>query len=292
MNNILTLKNNKSPHVEINHYPDGQANVKVDLQYFDAKTPINIECRIKNFSELEVLLCIVAALMKNDRVINSLEFVYLFGQRSDRAFEIGQPNYFKDILAPILTRLVKDNHIYESSILFPHGTLATRYLGADSEEDEIMIIPYLLQMPHPIIIFGDKSAAIKFHSYDLRGQGFYYFDKTRDSQGQLTISMDSAKAASFHRDIDHFSRDLPILIFDDMCDGGMTFIKEGQWLKDKYPNKKLHLFVAHGIFSNGFDELFKYYDKIITTNSYQDFPQNKDDPFHIDPEMLQVIKVI
>jgi ribose-phosphate pyrophosphokinase len=63
------------------------------------------------------------------------------------------------------------------------------------------------------------------------------------------------------------------VIVDDICDGGRTFIGLAKTLKSKGA-KKIYLYVTHGIFSNGFEELRKYIDHIYTTNS---FPQPKDD---------------
>jgi ribose-phosphate pyrophosphokinase len=88
------------------------------------------------------------------------------------------------------------------------------------------------------------------------------------------------------------------LIVDDICDGGGTFIGLAQTIHEGYydmcvceasgyphilypdghqgdcpiyrsrilPKKRLSLYVTHGIFSRGFEELFRYFDKIYTTN--------------------------
>lgn len=61
----------------------------------------------------------------------------------------------------------------------------------------------------------------------------------------------------------------PCLIVDDICDGGRTFIGVAEALKQKNAGD-LYLFVSHGIFSNGFDELGKVFKKIYTTNSVKD----------------------
>ena len=99
----LIYKHNQEHHFKIIKYPDGQQNVELDMEYFnDPKSPIDIICSVRNFSELELLLSLCAALRKNDFYIASIQFNYLFGMRSDRAFHIGQPNYFRDVLAPII----------------------------------------------------------------------------------------------------------------------------------------------------------------------------------------------
>jgi ribose-phosphate pyrophosphokinase len=62
---------------------------------------------------------------------------------------------------------------------------------------------------------------------------------------------------------------LPCFITDDICDGGASFIHAAKALKEKNAGD-LYLFVSHGIFSKGFDELKEYYTRIFTTNSFSD----------------------
>lgn len=48
-----------------------------------------------------------------------------------------------------------------------------------------------------------------------------------------------------------------VLVLDDICDGGRTFVELGKLLPCK-----ADLYVTHGIFSKGKTELYKYYDNI------------------------------
>lgn len=61
-----------------------------------------------------------------------------------------------------------------------------------------------------------------------------------------------------------------VLIIDDLCDAGGTFIGIADELDEKYPEENLskYLYVTHGIFSKGFDELNKRFKRIYTTSSY------------------------
>lgn len=55
-----------------------------------------------------------------------------------------------------------------------------------------------------------------------------------------------------------------VLVIDDLCDGGKTF----EILADSLPEQtEKHLFVTHGLFTNGTGQLLKRYDHIVTTNS-------------------------
>ncbi len=83
-------------------------------------------------------------------------------------------------------------------------------------------------------------------------------DKKRDtSTGKiisysLNSSVDIKNSAAF--------------IFDDICDGGATFITLGKILKEELNVDKVILYVSHGIFSKGFTELQKYIDEIYINN--------------------------
>lgn len=63
---------------------------------------------------------------------------------------------------------------------------------------------------------------------------------------------------------------LPMVLVDDICDGGGTFIGIAEKLQNYRKKNKLILYVTHGIFSKGFEELLKYFDEIVTTNSVLD----------------------
>ncbi len=60
---------------------------------------------------------------------------------------------------------------------------------------------------------------------------------------------------------------LPMVLFDDICDGGGTFIGIAEHLQQYRKNNKLILYVTHGLFTKGIVELSKFFDQIITTNS-------------------------
>lgn len=60
-----------------------------------------------------------------------------------------------------------------------------------------------------------------------------------------------------------------LLIVDDICDGGMTFIKLAESL-NKFNPVSINLYVTHGIFSKGYKVLFEAgIKRIFTTNSFE-----------------------
>lgn len=60
-----------------------------------------------------------------------------------------------------------------------------------------------------------------------------------------------------------------LLLIDDICDGGATFLSLAKILKNDYKlTTKPSLYVTHGIFSKGLDELYRYFNTIVCTDSF------------------------
>lgn len=64
-----------------------------------------------------------------------------------------------------------------------------------------------------------------------------------------------------------------LLLVDDICDGGETFVMIAQALSESRKNLKLELFVTHGLFSKGREVLEKAGFKLHTTNSLHRNPE-------------------
>ena len=91
-------------------------------------------------------------------------------------------------------------------------------------------------------------------------------EKVRDpSDGSIT----GLKINQYSRDVDSWN----ILVVDDICDGGRTFIEVAKALK-KAGAANLFLYVTHGIFSKGLEELYEYYNHIYCHHVLHD------DQFH------------
>lgn len=55
------------------------------------------------------------------------------------------------------------------------------------------------------------------------------------------------------------------LIMDDICDGGRTFVELAKALRP-LTTGKIYLYVTHGLFTKGYDELKQHFDRIYTAN--------------------------
>lgn len=70
--------------------------------------------------------------------------------------------------------------------------------------------------------------------------------------------------------IDGEIKDRNLIIIDDICDGGQTFINISKKLKEKGA-KEIYLFVSHGIFSKGLKVLEPHFNKVFCSNKFPSF---------------------
>ena len=74
-----------------------------------------------------------------------------------------------------------------------------------------------------------------------------------------------------------------LIIVDDICDGGTTFIKLAQRIDEKiYGRYRLDLYVTHGIFSRGLDVLRPYFNHVYCLHTFLENDQ-------IDTDFLTVL---
>jgi len=118
------------------------------------------------------------------------------------------------------------------------------------------------QLEPTFIVFPDKGAMERYGT-GLSQIHTIFCDKVRDqATGQIlgiTVNMNGNR--------DFINRDR-LLIVDDICDGGATFIGVAKALREKNEHVQINLFVTHGIFSRGKDHLLRNgIDNVYTTNS-------------------------
>ncbi len=153
----------------------------------------------------------------------------------------------------------------------PHSDVAPALLNnvhVRSQFDllkERAITDYLMQ--HTIAISPDAGSNKKVQKIaEYAKTDFIRADKIRDlSTGNIVDTIVYCDDLT----------DKAVTIYDDICDGGRTFIELAKKLKAKNASK-INLVVTHGIFSKGLDCLFDAgITKILTLNSFnKDIPAN------------------
>ena len=266
----------------IQKFPDGQQNVVIDnnwdIYHEDVwiPKPIKIKSRLNNWLDLELITCAVASLRELGIEEIHLYAPYIMGARSDRKFEAGGNNYLRDVLCPVINSL----NFKSVTCIDPHSDVLEACIKGFRKESNLELVKWALLNDYTkgifppannnfILVSPDAGASKKI--YKLAEQIGYNGDiitcsKDRDKDGKLT------KTVVPIDHIDELYKD--IIIIDDICDGGATFINIAKEIKMQYklfnPKPKIYLIVTHSIFSKGTDELLKYFDGIYTTNSYKE----------------------
>lgn len=187
-------------------------------------------------------------------------------------------------------RVTALNHGNESSLLHQliyDNHLSGRVIFLDVHSDRYQLGKFIHQLS-PIEFYnpfgvGDYYLVGSSKHYD---PGFHFI--VPDKGAQKKVSKLFAKVDLTYCDkkrdpitgklsgfvVPEIKTNKPLVLIDDICDGGGTFIGLAEHLQ-KYRSKiKLILYVTHGLFTKGTDELLKFFDEIVTTNSVYEKPSS------------------
>lgn len=279
---ILNLVNKESSDIkfELLSFPDGQQDIKLDVHSVRS-TDVEIKARLTSFKDLELIVCAVKAL--NNMGIPSqaigLTCNYLLGARSDRKFVEGGTSYLRDVVAPILNSL----GLYIIKVMDVHSDVAEAVIPNLFSVTNRKLVDFAIRDIYGLTVVSEEEKYQKAYNDSViispdagTMKKIYGLTKSLGFTGEVIC-------ASKHRDIQTgkiLSTEVPyknsyfnknLLIIDDICDGGRTFIEIAKKIRsDNKFDGKLYLIVTHGIFSNGTDELEKHFDYIYSTNSYKD----------------------
>lgn len=281
LNLNLTNKEKSEVKFEIYNFPDGQRQVKIHAPsralYPDGSTSITISGRMNNFQDLEIIICATKSLRLLGFKEIHLYCPYFLGSRSDRIFEVGTNNYLRDIICPIVNSL----HFESVTVMDPHSDVLEACLNNYKKIDNKALVTFALHdlmgdqslssyLESSFLLSPDAGALKKVHKiaqeigYD---KDILVCTKSRDAQGKLSN-------ISIPLNYEHVEKD--IIIIDDICDGGATFINIGKEIwqyriatgAESRTFGKVILIVTHGLFKNGYSEITRYIKNIYTTNSY------------------------
>jgi ribose-phosphate pyrophosphokinase len=251
---------------KISRFPDGQQTV--DLEYIELDHVL-IYTRLNSFKDLEILICATQAL-RNLNVENIEVYIpYFLGARSDRKFQVGGVNYLKQVICPIIN---SQNYISVTTV-DPHSDVLEACLNNYNKLDNYNLVKFALKeidntdgAQNRICLVSPDAGAYK-KIFDVakkfRIDNIITANKVRDLKtGNVTRTEIPT--------IDAHEENTKYVIIDDICDGGRTFVELAKAIKVNRPKAKIYLVVTHGIFSAGFDTLNEYFEKIYTSNSFQD----------------------
>jgi len=262
---IKISKGTQSLNLQTFLFPGGEIGVKLDtsnLRYLAEAGTQYITARLQSANDIIELAMVKDALARLDNRPISLVLPYVPYGRQDRVCVPGEAFSLK-----VFGNLINAMGFAEVITFDPHSDVTGAVIDRLRVCSQVDIIGRFDALTKRIATSGglfispDAGANKKIatlaayfgHSEFIRA------DKLRDlATGQIKETVVYAS--------DLGGRD--IIIVDDLCDGGRTFVELAKVLKTKNAGK-IVLYVTHGLFTKGTGPLYTGgIDEIYTTNSY------------------------
>ena len=240
-------------------FPGGE--VHVSLPDFDSEgaRAVRISALLKSSDDAIRLLMLTDALRRRiGQAPIHLVIPYVPYARQDRVCNPGEAHGAK-----VFCDLINRQGYASVSILDPHSDVVTALLDRVSVQDASGPLSRVLDRPEfeegVTFIAPDAGAQKRVYALARKlGVGrIVCADKVRD------IKTGDIKSVVLRDELPGG----PLLVVDDICDGGRTFIELANAIPDK---SQLYLYVSHGIFSKGVDVLAGHYAKIFTVFDWTD----------------------
>jgi ribose-phosphate pyrophosphokinase len=189
-----------------------------------------------------------------------LEMPYVPYARQDRVANCGEA-----LGAKVFCDLINSQGYSRVIIQDPHSDVVSALLDRVDIEDPVPalreVVGRIWQISHaqPALVAPDAGARKRVMKLAKEsGCSLVFADKTRDTH---TLEITGTAIQS----------ELPggpLLVVDDICDGGRTFIALAAAIRAQNYVHPLYLYVTHGIFSYGLDLLLEHFDRVYTRNNW------------------------
>ena len=252
----------------ISRFPDGE--VQISLGDFSHKEQIQVKCRITNAEDLFILMQVLDILDRHE-VSYVLSIYYLMGMRMDRVMDFNRPFTLKIVLNSL-----KNCNADNIKILEPHSDIYYDYrFGGKFTELYIENSPSNNVWNGFQIVLPDAGAKERY-DFQYVGTALTCSKVIDLTTGRiLEIKIDNPEAIS----------DKPLLILDDLCDGGDTFCGIAKAFNSLGISKeRLNIAVTHMVNPKGIKNLSENFNHVWFTNSYEDWENL--------PENVTMLKVI
>lgn len=251
-----------------NLFPDGQLQFVVLDDRVNLWDPVIITCSILNSVDLDIFLQMLGTF----RLIAKVNIRYLYGARSDKEKDVTTEQHVSVAGNMVLALIQQLRPTTSVTLLHPHNYASIKdNINVNLRKRIQFYLPNIIQLMsvQDAIVFPDKSARSRVEPLiDIlneeqpdNGVEFHTIWKERDNEGNII---------DFDFDASGLDKKKYILVLDDLCDGGATFLRAGEAIREVNEDAYLTLFVTHGLFTDKVKrtgELYKYYDRIVTTDS-------------------------
>jgi ribose-phosphate pyrophosphokinase len=245
-------------------FPGGEVQIKVPEEFGHPYT-FDVHASIRNSDDFMALVLTMSVVGRQLNSGVNLHLHYFPYARQDRASQVGEAESMKVFAHMINTLNFNSVHVWDI-----HNEEMLRYIDNVTHDNQFVFSSRLLYAAHEeyraydYVVAPDKGALPKIQKKlnninPAWRPKLIVGEKVRDpATGNIT-----GTAVDFEGSLEGKR----LLIIDDICDGGRTFVELAKVLR-KYNPKQIDLYVTHGIFSKGASVFFDLVDNIYTTNSF------------------------
>lgn len=240
---------------KIFHFPDGEPQIEILTDLCNVKDEITVRCRICSPEDLFILMQAMDVLNRHEVLVN-LYIYYLMGARMDRLMSHGRP-----ITKKIIDKIINGFDCNSIRIIEPHSYI---YFSDYEWNGESLSEEFASSHSEYQLVAPDHGAIERYDKLRFVGVG----NKVRD--------VETGKITEFQFIFDEIDEERPILVVDDLCDGGGTFVGLVTEMR-KHTQAPIDIFVTHMVNPKGLENLSKNFRRVFLTNSYKDWnnlPEN------------------
>ncbi len=246
----------KSINFESFVFNGGEPHIKI-LEDLSNENELTITTRIRNFNDMGLLLIAADAVKRMGIQKLNLTLPYFPAARQDRVMVPGESLSVK-VYADVINAI----NFEKITILDPHSQVTPALLNNVNVIPNHAFAKVCLKGETDYFLVAPDGGALKkvyALSQFLGGKTVVECSKKRDVK--------TGKLSGF-KVYENDLKGKTCVLVDDICDGGGTFLGLAKELKNKNCGR-LILIVTHGIFSRGFENLEKTFDKIYSTDSFK-----------------------
>lgn len=241
-------------------FSGGEIQVKIPLE----KATVNVKATLRSSDDILELIMVSEAINGYGMIINNLEIPYLPYARQDRRCDIGEAFSLK-----VMAKIINDIGAKKVIVWDVHSGISEALINNLENVSQSDLMGNCIELER---MLGDKE-------YSICSPDAGALKKIHEVQKIFSIPNDRLITALKERDVTtgqitntevYHSHPFvlgSVVIIDDICDGGRTFIELAKKLRNEgFSN--IILYVTHGIFSKGFDCFDGLIDHIYTTDSF------------------------
>ena len=220
------------------NFSGGEVQVTVKKMTSDV---VCITANLRSSDDVMALLMATDALRRQGATRIHLMMPYVPYARQDRVMNPGEALGIK-----VFCDLINAQNYSGVTILDPHSDVTPALLNNVLVIEQHELVQADMDLSDHILVCPDAGARKKIGKLAMLGNNeVVFFDKSRNTKtGAITGTVLSQAPVVWDRAADH-------LIVDDICEGGMTFIKLAEALREHGVTGNIDLYVTHAILSKG-----------------------------------------